>query len=181
MTLHTVGHGTLAAEEFAQLLRDAGITLVVDIRSSPGSRRHPHFSRAAMERWLPEHELSYRWEPALGGRRTPKPDSPHTALRVDAFRGYADHMETPEFAAALDTALADAAAQPTTVMCAESLWWRCHRRFVADAAVLLRDQPVLHLMHDARIGQHPPMAEARIDGTRLVYDGGVQRLPHDEG
>jgi uncharacterized protein (DUF488 family) len=177
VTLHTVGHGTLPAEDFAQLLRAAGLELVVDIRTHPGSRRHPHFGQSAMEQWLPEHGLAYAWEPALGGRRTPRPDTPHAALQVPAFRGYADHMETAEFRAALDGVLAEAAARPTAVMCAESVWWRCHRRLVSDAAVLLRSERVVHLMHDGRVTEHPPMNEARIDGARLVYDGGDQPLP----
>jgi len=178
VTLHTVGHGTLAADELARLLNDAGIALVVDIRTHPGSRRHPHFSRAAMEQWLPEHGLAYAWEPALGGRRTPRPDSPHVALRVPAVRGYADHMESDEFGTALDGVLGEASTRPTAVMCAESLWWRCHRRLVADAAVLLRSERVLHLMHDGRSTEHAPMAEARVEGARVVYDLTDQRLPH---
>lgn len=181
MTLHTVGHGTLPADELAQLLRDAGIALVVDIRTHPGSRRHPHFGRAAMEQWLPEHGLAYEWEPALGGRRKPRPASPHAALKVPAFRGYAEHMETAEFGTALDGVLEEAATRPTAVMCAETLWWRCHRRLVADAAALLRNERVVHLMHDGKLREHPPMAEARVDGARLVYDVGDQRLPHIEG
>lgn len=181
MTLHTVGHGTLAEEQFARLLNDAGIELVVDIRSHPGSRRHPHFGRWAMEQWLPEHGLAYAWEPALGGRRTPRPDSPHTALKVPAFRGYADHMTTAEFGAALDHVLAEAAARPTAVMCAETLWWRCHRRLVGDAAALLRNERVLHLMHDGKLREHPPLPEARVENARLVYDRGDQHLPHIGG
>jgi uncharacterized protein (DUF488 family) len=177
VTLHTVGHGTLAADDFARLVRDAGIALVVDIRTHPGSRRHPHFGQAAMQRWLPEQGLDYSWEPALGGRRRPRPDSPHIGLKVPAFRGYADHMETPEFGAALDGIVAEAAARPTAVMCAESLWWRCHRRLLADAAVLLRNERVLHLMHDGGVAEHAPMPEARVDGARLVYDRADQQLP----
>jgi uncharacterized protein (DUF488 family) len=181
VTLYTVGHGTLAAEDLARLLRDAGIALVVDIRTHPGSRRHPQFNRSAMEQWLPDHDLAYAWEPALGGRRTPRPDSAHSALKVAAFRGYADHMETAEFGAALDGVLAAAAARPTAVMCAESLWWRCHRRLVADAAVLLRNQRVLHLMHDGRVSEHSPMTAVRVEGARLVYDCVDQQLPHIGG
>jgi uncharacterized protein (DUF488 family) len=180
MTLYTVGHGTLEAEAFAALLRDAGIELVVDVRSHPGSRRQPHFGRAPMERWLPAHGLAYRWEPTLGGRRSPHPDTPHTAINVPAFRGYADHMATPEFGAGLDGVLADAAATATTVMCAESVWWRCHRRLLADAAVLLHEEKVLHLFHDGRLAEHHPMEEARIEGERLVYDAGHGRLPGTE-
>jgi uncharacterized protein (DUF488 family) len=177
VTLHTVGHGTLTADGFAQVVRDAEIQLVVDIRSHPRSGRHPQFGRAEMERWLPEHGLRYRWEPGLGGRRSPRPDSPHTALTEPAFRGYADYMEMPDFEAALDGVLADTSEQSTAVMCAESVWWRCHRRLVADATVLLRARAVVHLFHDGRQSEHRPMEEARVEGARLVYDAGRTRLP----
>lgn len=177
MTLHTVGHGTLAPDDLARLLGEAGIALVVDIRTHPGSRRHPQFNRAAMEQWLPEHGLAYAWEPALGGRRTPRPDSPHVALQMPAFRGYADHMESAEFGTALAGVLTVGATRPTVVMCAESVWWKCHRRLVADAAVLLHGEQVLHLMHDGRVTEHVPMPEARVEGAHLVYDLADQRLP----
>ena len=177
MSLLTVGHGTLPADEFARLVNKAGVELVVDVRSFPASRRHPQFRREAMERWLPDAGLEYRWEPRLGGRRSARPDSPHGALRVPAFRGYADHMETSEFAAALDELLTDAERQRATVMCAESVWWRCHRRLIADAAVLLRGAAVEHLFHDGRVTQHQPTPEARVDGVRVVYDGGEGTLP----
>src|SRR5262249_36515849 len=98
-----------------------------------------------------------------GGRRRPSPESPHGALRVAAFRGYADHMETPEFRDALDALLTEAAARSTAVMCAESVWWRCHRRLLADAAVLLRRVSVEHLFHDGRLEAHRPTPEARVD------------------
>lgn len=177
MTFRTVGHGTLAADEFAALLTGAGIGLVVDVRSFPASRRHPQFRRDAMERWLPDAGVEYRWEPRLGGRRRPRPDSPHGALRVPAFRGYADHMETAEFRDAVDDLLAEAGTRPAAVMCAESVWWRCHRRLLADAAVLLRGSAVEHLFHDGRLEPHRPMPEARVDGLRLVYDRGEPGLP----
>jgi len=177
VTFRTVGHGTLAADEFAALLTGAGIGLVVDVRSFPASRRHPQFRRDAMERWLPDAGVEYRWEPRLGGRRRPRPDSPHGALRVPAFRGYADHMETAEFRDAVDDLLAEAGTRPAAVMCAESVWWRCHRRLLADAAVLLRGSAVEHLFHDGRLEPHRPMPEARVDGLRLVYDRGEPGLP----
>lgn len=177
VSLLTVGHGTLPADEFAQLVTDAGVQLVVDVRSFPASRRHPQFGREAMERWLPDAGVAYRWEPRLGGRRRARPDSAHVALRVPAFQGYADHMETAEFAAALDETLADAARRRTAVMCAESVWWRCHRRLLADAAELLRGAEVEHLFHDGRVTPHHPTPEARVDCGRLVYDGGETTLP----
>jgi uncharacterized protein (DUF488 family) len=175
--LRTVGHGTLTADELGRLVAGAGVELLVDVRSFPASRRHPQFRREAMEHWLPDAGVAYRWEPRLGGRRRPAPESPHGALRVAAFRGYADHMETPEFRDALEELVTDAEAGPTAVMCAESLWWRCHRRLLADAVVLLCGVPVEHLFHDGRLEAHKPMPEARVDGHRLVYDGHDPRLP----
>jgi uncharacterized protein (DUF488 family) len=177
VSFRTVGHGTLPEDEFAALVTGAGIGLIVDVRSFPASRRHPQFRREAMERWLPDAGVAYRWEPRLGGRRRPRPDSPHGGLRVPAFRGYADHMETAEFGDAVDDLLAEAGTRSTAVMCAESVWWRCHRRLLADAAVLLRDAPVEHLFHDGRLDPHRPTPEARVDGRRLVYDGGEPGLP----
>jgi uncharacterized protein (DUF488 family) len=177
VNLRTIGHGTLREEDFAALVSDAGIRLVVDVRSFPASRRHPQFGREAMERWLPDVGVAYRWEPRLGGRRRPRPDSPHRALRVAAFRGYADHMETAEFSDAVDELLAEAGTRPVAVMCAESVWWRCHRRLLSDAAVLLRGAAVEHLFHDGRLDPHRPMPEARVDGQRLIYDGSEPGLP----
>lgn len=170
--LLTVGHGTLDADAFLTLLHGAGIEELVDIRSFPGSRRVPHFGREAMEEWVPGGGVGYRWERDLGGRRRGRPDSPHAALRHPAFRGYADHMDTPAFAAGLDRVLTGAGERRTAVMCSESVWWRCHRRMVADAAVLLHGVPVLHLMHDGRLTPHPPWDVARVEGHRIVYDGG---------
>ena len=115
MTLRTVGHGTLPEADFAALVADAGIGIIVDVRSFPASRRHPQFRREAMERWLPDAGVAYEWEPRLGGRRRPRPDSPHGALRVPAFRGYADHMETDEFRDAVDDLLAEGGARPVAV------------------------------------------------------------------
>jgi uncharacterized protein (DUF488 family) len=177
VTLLTIGHGTLPADEFARLAGEADLELVVDVRSFPASRRHPHFRREAMGRWLPDAGVGYRWEPRLGGRRKARPDSRHVALRQSAFRGYADHMETPEFTDALDELLADAERERTAVMCAESVWWRCHRRLLADAAVLLRGVGVDHLFHDRRLAPHQPTPEARLDGRRIVYDGDEGTLP----
>ena len=177
MSLRTVGHGTLPEEDFAALVSDAGIGVVVDVRSFPASRRHPQFRREAMERWLPDVGVAYQWEPRLGGRRRPRPDSPHGALRVPAFRGYADHMETDEFRDAVDELLTEAGTRSAAVMCAESVWWRCHRRLLADAAVLLHGAAVEHLFHDGRVDPHRPTPEARVDGRRLVYDGGEPGLP----
>jgi uncharacterized protein (DUF488 family) len=176
--LLTVGHGTLSASELASLVSDAGVALLVDVRSYPGSRRHPQFGRAEMERWLPPAGVEYRWERGLGGRRPVRPDSPHVALRNPSFRGYADHMSDPDFAAALDAVVGWAASQRTAVMCAETLWWRCHRRLLADVAVLLRGVDVHHLLHDGRLTPHSVTEGARLADGHIVYDiGGERPLP----
>lgn len=176
MRLHTVGHGTASEEDFVALLRGAGIDRVVDVRTAPGSKRHPHFRREALERWLPDAGIAYRWEPALGGFRKPAKSSPNVALRHPAFRGYADHICTPEFASALDGVLRDADGAPTAVMCSESVWWRCHRRLLSDAASILRGAEVLHLMHDARLVPHLHTEGVRREHDLLVYDGGQGAL-----
>jgi uncharacterized protein (DUF488 family) len=177
MPLITFGHGTASAERIAALLLSAGVSTVVDVRTAPGSRRNPHVARAELERWLPGYGISYRWEKRLGGFRRPAPDSPDVAWREQAFRGYAGHMRQPDFLAAIDDVLARAATQHLALMCSESVWWRCHRRLIADFAEVARDVPVRHLMHDGRLAQHhlSPGARLRADGL-LVYDAGQEPL-----
>jgi len=170
--LITVGHGTLSEDEFAELLRDAGAESLVDVRTAPGSRRHPQFRRQAMEESVPNAGIAYRWEPRLGGLRKPAPDSPNIALRHSGFRACADHMANPEFVAALDGILDEAVRRRTTVMCAETLWWRCHRRLIADFATLVRAADVQHLMHDGRLTEHRLTDGVRREGDALVYDVG---------
>ena len=176
MSLRTVGHGTLPEEDFAALVSDAGIGVVVDVRSFPASRRHPQFRREAMERWLPDAGVAYQWEPRLGGRRRPRPDSPHGALRVPAFRGYADHMETDEFRDAVDELLAEAGTRPAAVMCAESVWWRCHRRLIADR-LTVDGWTVTHLLAPGKSERHVLWDAARTLDGHLVYDAGTLPLP----
>ncbi|MFF6998196.1 DUF488 family protein [Streptomyces sp. NPDC008313] len=170
-SLWTFGHGTATREEIAGLLRDAGIEAVVDVRTAPGSRRDPEVSRQRLTEWLPSYGIAYRWEPALGGFRRPAPDSPDVVWRNASFRGYAAHTRTDEFVAAMGRLLSEAASAPTTVMCGEAVWWRCHRRLIADFAVLARSVPARHLMHDGRTPAHTPTPGARLreDGL-LVYD-----------
>ncbi|WP_101257908.1 DUF488 family protein [Streptomyces barkulensis] len=169
--LYTVGHGTADRERLAVLLAEAGIALVVDVRTAPGSRRDPDLARDRLARWLPAHGIGYRWEKALGGFRRPPADSPDTVWRNASFRGYAAHTRDPSFREALDGVLRDAARNATVVMCSESVWWRCHRRLIADAAVLTAGADVRHLMHDGRLMPHRPTPGARLreDGL-LVYD-----------
>ena len=175
--LLTFGHGTASAGRMTGLLRGAGVAALVDVRIAPGSRRHPHVARAELERWLPEAGISYRWEKRLGGLRAPEPDSPDVAFGVDSLRGYAGHMRTATFLTAVDQVLALASARGTAVMCAESLWWRCHRRMLADFVTAARGMPVRHLMHDGRLEEHrlSPGLRLRDDGL-LVYDGGQPTL-----
>ena len=172
-TVRTIGHGTLGAEEFASLLDQAGVDGVVDVRAFPGSRHNPQFGRQEMERWVPEAGIGYAWLRALGGRRRPVAGSKHVALRNDAFRAYADYMETPAFLAGIEELLVLAQNGSPTVMCSESLWWRCHRRLIADHLVLVRGIDVIHLMHDGRATPHVPTEGVRFADDTLVYDVGV--------
>ncbi|MFE9453913.1 DUF488 family protein [Streptomyces sp. NPDC006739] len=169
--LLTLGHGTADRERLAALLLGAHVRAVVDVRTAPGSRRNPDVGRERLRQWLPPYGITYRWEGRLGGFRRTAPDSPDVVWRNDSFRGYAGHTRTPEFLVAMDELLADAAGTPTAVMCSETVWWRCHRRIIADFAVLARQVPVLHLMHDGRLTPHTPTAGVRLreDGL-LVYD-----------
>jgi uncharacterized protein (DUF488 family) len=176
--LLTLGHGTASAQEVVELLAGAGVERLVDVRTAPGSRRNPQFRRETMAGWLAEAGVAYRWEPELGGFRRPDPASVNVVLRHPAFRGYADYMRGPRFWAALDRLLAEAAAAPTAAMCSETLWWRCHRRLLADAAVLVRGAEVLHLDHRGRREPHRPTEGVRRDGDLLAYDlGATPPLP----
>ena len=176
MSLLTVGHGAASQAELTALLRGAGVELLADVRTAPGSRRHPHVARAELERWLPEAGAAYRWEPNVGGFRRSPPDSPDVVWREPMFRGYAAWMRQPPFRAALERVLAEAAACTTAVMCSEAVWWRCHRRLIADATLLLHGVPVRHLMHDGRLVPHEPTDGVRVGQDGLVYDAGALPL-----
>ncbi len=177
--VRTVGHGTLAAEDFAALLDGASLEYVADVRSFPGSRHNPQFGRQEMERWLPAANIGYVWTSNLGGRRRPVEGSKHVALRHVSFRAYADYMETPDFRTGVETLVSLADATSTTVMCSESVWWRCHRRLLADYLVLVRRVTVEHLMHDGRVFPHILTDGVRLDEGALVYDVGATP-PKDE-
>jgi uncharacterized protein (DUF488 family) len=171
--LRTVGHGTLSAEAFASLLDQALVGRVVDVRSFPGSRHNRQFRREEMEQWVPLAGIGYVWIRELGGRRRPVAESKHVALRHRGFRAYADYMETHEFLVGVEELLALAAKPLTTVMCSESVWWRCHRRLLADHLALVRGVEVAHLMHDGRLMPHVPTEGMRCVDDRLVYDVGA--------
>lgn len=172
-TIYTVGHSNLAADAFFALLDEHGIRRLADVRAFPGSRRHPHFARPALTDACDEHGITYRWMPELGGRRraTSGGESPHRAWQVDAFRAYADYADRPEFAAALAELESFAAPAPTAFLCAEALWWQCHRRLIADR-LLLAGYGVRHVAAGRDEPHHLPEFARVVDG-RLVYDGGT--------
>ena len=162
-TIHTIGHGNRPLEEFMARLREAGIGRLVDVRAFPGSRRHPHFARQALEKALPQAGMEYLWEgSALGGRRRPAPDSANTALRNASFRAYADHMMGAEYQAALARLIAHSNERGTAIMCAERLPWHCHRHLISDSLVA-RGVTVLHIVSEA-----PPRAQ-RPDNSWMMH------------
>jgi uncharacterized protein (DUF488 family) len=169
VTIFSVGHGNRPIEKFLAILRSAGIEGVVDVRSRPGSRRHPQFGRDALAASLEAAGIEYDWRKDLGGFRTSKPASPHVALPSDGFRGYADHMDDEEFGRAANWLLRTGAERPTAFMCAESAWSNCHRRMISDA-LAARGAEVLHLMDGGWQEPHRLHPAARVDGVRVVYD-----------
>ncbi|MEV5510860.1 DUF488 domain-containing protein [Streptomyces orinoci] len=171
VTLLTFGHGTADRAQLTALLRAAGLRAVVDVRTAPGSRHNPDVGREALREWLPDAGIDYRWEKRLGGFRKVAPDSPDVYWENESFRGYAGYTRHPDFLAAMEDLMRQACTVRTAVMCGESVWWRCHRRIIADFAVLTRHARVLHLAHDGRLTEHRPTAGARLraDGL-LVYD-----------
>ena len=150
------------------MLQAHGIRALVDVRRFPGSRRHPHFGREQLEAILHARDFEYLWMPDLGGRRTPGKDSPNTGWRVAGFRGYADYMETEEFRGALADLIDVGRRLPTTIMCAEQLWWQCHRRLIADA-LLARGHPVLHIESATKSSPHKLVPPAHLVHGHLSY------------
>ncbi len=167
-TIWTIGHSTHPLEKFLGLLDGYGIKAVADVRRFPGSRRYPQFAQDALEQTLPAHGIGYRWLPKLGGRRRVLPDSPNTGWRNASFRGYADYLASGEFAEGLHELLAFAAPQPTTLMCAEVLWWRCHRSLIADV-LRCRGVEVIHILDAVHSTVHPFTSPARIVDGELSY------------
>ena len=166
--IHTIGHSTRSAEVFLDLLQIHGIALLADVRTIPMSRRHPHFNRDALSSYLAARGIDYRHMAGLGGLRKPRPDSTNTGWKHPGFRGYADYMGTSGFQAALQDLVIAAAAAPTAVMCAEAMWWKCHRRLLADALVA-RGIPVRHIMSAATATPHEMSAFATIQDGRVSY------------
>ncbi len=168
----SIGHSNRSWEAFEAIVRAHGIRTIVDVRAFPASRRWPHFNREAMAQGLGAVGVAYHWLPALGGRRRPRrDDSPHTAWTVDAFRSYADHMESDEFRGGLDALLTIAREQPTAFLCAEALYWRCHRRLIADRLKSL-GWTVLHIGDERAAAEHQYPDFLRVVDGKLIYDGG---------
>ncbi len=168
LTVWTIGHSVRTAEDFVETLRAYDIELVIDVRRFPGSRRLPQFAAAALERELSSAGIGYCSLVVLGGRRTPVGDSANDGWRVAAFRGYADYLATDEFAGGLMELLMLAHGLRTAVMCAEVLWWRCHRRLIADVLVWLGAR-VMHIRDAATVEEHRIAPPARIVGGTLTY------------
>ena len=177
MTLFTVGHGTRSLEELVEVTSSGGVTRIVDVRRHPGSRKFPHFGRDALTTSLPAAGITYEWQgEELGGRRSRTPHSRHPVWRNPSFQGYADYMDTQSFRTALLELLASAEGVPTAVMCSETVWWRCHRRLIADAATL-QGTDVVHLLSADNHAAHPLHPELRRgDDGWPVYDAGQARL-----
>ena len=169
--LYTLGHSTRALAEFIATLQAHSVQTLVDIRAFPRSRRLPQFHRETLENSLPEAGIGYRWMPALGGyRKKIRHDSPHIALRNDSFRNYADDMLTAEFENAMAELLALAAASRTAYMCAERVYFRCHRMLVSDWLVA-HGHEVVHIDGAGPVKPHKLTAEARMIDGELIYRG----------
>jgi len=176
MTLRgwTIGHSTRSLDELVEILKAHRIERLADVRSFPASTRHPQFHRENLERELPPHGIEYHWlGKELGGyRKRRRADSPHVALRSPGFRNYADYMEAAEFHAGIETLTALARQAPLTYMCAERLWWRCHRSLISDYLAALCGVEVLHILDEKKTEAHRLHRTARVWEGRLIYDRG---------
>ena len=167
-TLFTIGHSTHSLEDFVRLLKDHGVARIGDVRSIPKSRHVPQFNREAFEVSLPTAGVGYTHLAALGGRRPGRKDSVNTGWRSAAFRGYADYMETPQFAAGLEELMRLAQAQPTAMMCAEAVPWRCHRSLIADA-LMVKGWDVRDIVGEAPATLHKPTPFLKVVEGKLTY------------
>ena len=169
MRIWTIGHSTREIDSFVSLLRENGIKLLADVRSLPGSKRYPQFNKESLLESLNAHGIRYEHFPELGGRRRSKLDSRNTAWRNASFRGYADYMETAEFHKGIERLLILARETgPTAIMCAEAVWWRCHRSLVSDY-LKARGIEVMHILNTNKTEPHPYTSAARIVNGKLSY------------
>jgi len=170
VTIYTVGHSTRPIEDFIALLAAHGVGQLIDIRTIPRSRTNPQFNRDTLPKTLERAGMAYGNMPALGGLRRARPDSPNTAWRNPSFRGYADYMQTSEFAEAVAQLIEIAQGKQTAIMCAEAVPWRCHRSLVADA-LTARGVPVEDILSPTRRSPHKLTPFAKVEGTRVWYPG----------
>ena len=169
-TVWTIGHSTRSLSEFQELLLTNDINNLVDVRSYPGSRRYPHFNQTELGRELVAEGIEYHHMPNLGGRRKSTPHSKNTAWRNESFRAYADHMESEDFKRGISDLLVLARRGFTAIMCAEAVWWQCHRSLIADY-LKANGSPVIHIINGARNQPHPYTSAARIIDGELSYEG----------
>jgi uncharacterized protein (DUF488 family) len=170
-TVHTIGHSTREWDDFVSVLKAHHIATLFDIRAFPMSRRLPHFNRENMEKALAEAGIEYVWEKDLGGRRSKSlKESPNTGLRNDSFRNYADYMLTPTFTQATERVVKSAESKPTAIMCAERVFFHCHRMLVSDY-LTLHDHEVLHIDDAKPPRSHKVTAEAKMVGGEVQYPG----------
>lgn len=167
-TIWTIGHSTRPLEEFLHLLKTFDIELLVDVRHYPGSRKFPQYNKESMAITLPENGFEYKHMVELGGRRKVDPNSKNDAWRLDSFKGYADYMETTQFHEALTALKKLANKKRTAIMCAEAVWWSCHRSMISDA-LKVEGWEVLHIMSEKSATEHPYTAPARIVDGKLDY------------
>lgn len=172
MRISSIGHGARTLDDFLAILTEARIRTLIDIRTFPASRRHPHFGRDPLTDELAKRSIGYEHIPELGGRRRETKPSPHTAIRVAGFRAYADHMASPDFAVGYGRLRSLAESAPTAYMCAETLWWQCHRRLVSDR-LLADGWEVTHLLALGKAEPHRLWEVARLVEGRMVYDVGT--------
>lgn len=166
--IYTVGHSTRSPNEFLAIIAAFGIELLIDVRTIPRSRRNPQYEQASLRQLLAEHGVAYIHMPELGGLRRPRKDSLNDGWENASFRGYADYMQTGEFASAIDKLVTEASGKPTVIMCAEAVPWRCHRSLIADA-LLVRGIEVTDILSERGSKAHTLTPWARVDGQQITY------------
>jgi len=164
----TIGHSTRSLNELIELLKENKIDAIADVRSYPGSRKFPHFNAEALSLSLPDGGVEYIAFKQLGGRRKARADSPHTVWRNEAFRGYADYMDTDEFKKGIDDLIRLAADKSVSIMCSEAVWWRCHRSMISDY-LKMEGVIVEHIMGPAKTELHPFTSAATTVDGKLFY------------
>ena len=175
--IRTIGHSTRSLDVLIEMLKAHGVKRLVDVRTIPKSRHNPQYSREALESRLRNAGIAYEHMKALGGLRHPRKDSPNAGWHNASFRGYADYMQTPEFASALEALVDAAAKEPIVIMCAEALPWRCHRSLISDS-LTARGYPVEHIMSATKSNRHTMTSFARVEGTSITYPAEASETAH---